>query len=350
MVINDTDASNTKLVAEIIKGLSKKLMTWKIMDILKFSRPAKLTYPLTVHQCCANEWVRTDLLEKAYQIKNDPILRMKYVFAFVLSGVHKGPDICRSKAPFNPILGETYQAKNSDGSVIYIEQTEHHPPTFNFSLIGPEKHFELNGFGTINAHLTSLNVIKGGRDGKNILKFKDGSLYTFTNLNTRINGVVMGERTYNYYGDLIIKDYKNKIECKFTLPDEEEQGMLSKMWYGKLSHQYDEGFVEIRQVNPQTKQKELKATGYASWIGQVIFDDKEFWSIFEEPKFWNEKDIPFLLPSDSTKREDLIAILKGDIIKAQAEKEKLEKMQREDQKKRDVKSGKKSVSNAEELE
>ena len=263
---------------------------------------------------------------------------MKYLFAFAVSGIHQGPMICRSRAPFNPIIGETFQAVNEkDGSKLYLEQTEHHPPTFNFSLIGPNKHFEFDGFGTIDAHLYTINMIKGERIGKNILKFDDGSLFTFSTFKTRINGIIMGERTYNYFGDLIIKDYKNKVESILTLSDEVQQGMLSKMIYGKENPQYDESIAIIKQVNPQTKEKEVKAKGYASWLGQVIFDDKIYWSIFdpEQSWKWSQTGINFILPSDSTKREDLISLLNGNIDEAQANKEKLEQIQREDQKKRE---------------
>ena len=309
----------------------------KILDILNFSRPARLTSPLSVHQCVGNECVRTDLLEKAYQLRNDPIESMKYLLAFAVSGIHQGPVMCRSRAPFNPILGETYQAVNEkDGSKLYLEQTEHHPPTFNFSLVGPNKHFEYNGFGTINAHLDTINVIKGERVGKTLLKFDDGSLYTFTTLKTRINGIVMGDRVYNYYGDLIIKDYKHKVECVMTLSDEVQQGMLSKMWYGKTNPEYDESIAIIKQVNPKTKEKEIKAKGYASWLGQVIFDDKIYWSIFDPEQKWTQTGIDFILPSDSTKRDDLISLVKGDLDEAQSNKEKLEQLQRDDQKKREA--------------
>lgn len=276
-------------------------------------------------------------MEKAYQIKDDPIERMKYLFSFAISGVHQGPMICRSRAPFNPILGETYQAVNEkDGSRLYLEQTEHHPPTFNFSVIGPNKHFEYNGFGTIDAHLTNINIIKGERIGKTILKFDDGSLFTFTTLKTRINGIIMGDRIYNYYGDLIIKDYKNKVECIMNLTDEVQQGMLSKLWYGKTNPQYDESIAVIKQVNPQTKNKDVKAKGYASWLGQVIFGDKTYWSIFDEEQKWTQTGIDFILPSDSTKREDLEALVKGNLDEAQEKKEKLEQLQRDDQKKREA--------------
>jgi hypothetical protein len=262
---------------------------------------------------------------------------MKYLFAFAVSGVHQGPMKCRSRAPFNPILGETFQAVNEkDGSRLYLEQTEHHPPTFNFSVVGPNKHFEYNGFGTIDAHLTNINIIKGERIGKTILKFDDGSLFTFTTLKTRINGIIMGDRIYNYYGDLIIKDYKNKVECIMNLTDEVQQGMLSKLWYGKTNPQYDESIAVIKQVNPQTKNKDVKAKGYASWLGQVIFDDKIYWSIFDEEQKWTQTGIDFILPSDSTKREDLEALVKGNLEEAQEKKEKLEQLQREDQKKREA--------------
>jgi hypothetical protein len=303
---------------------------------LNFSRPARLTTPLTVHQCCGNDWVRTDLLEKAYQSKNDPIERMKYLLASAVSGIHQGPLTCRSRAPFNPILGETYQAVNeNDGSKLFLEQTEHHPPTFNFSVVGPNNHFQYNGFGTIDAHLNTINMIKGERIGKTILKFDDGSLFTFSTFKTRINGIIMGDRIYNYYGDLVIKDYRNKVECIMTLSDEVQQGMLSKILYGKDNPQYDESIAVIKQVNPKTKEKEIKAKGYASWLGQVIFGDKTYWSIFDPEQKWTQKGIDFILPSDSSKREDLIALAKGDFDDAQDKKGKLEQLQRDDQKKRD---------------
>ena len=283
LVINEKDQKLSKVGIDIVKGLSKKLATLKILDILNFSRPARLTSPLSVHQCCGNEWVRTDLLEKAYQIKDDPIERMKYLFAFAVSGIH----------------------------------------------------FMLHGFGTIDAHLYSINMIKGERIGKNLLKFDDGSLFTFTTFKTRINGIIMGERVYNYYGDLIIKDYKNKVECIMTLNDEIQEGMLSKLWYGKTNPHYDESIATIRQVNPKTKEKEVKAKGYASWLGQVIFDNKTYWSIFDPEQTWTQNGIDYILPSDSTKREDLIALIKGDLDESQAKKEKLEQIQRDDLKLRE---------------
>ena len=179
-----------------------------------------------LHSITYREYAKTELLTKAYENSSDPIERMKYLCAFFISGLYKSPDFCRSKAPFNPILGETYQAVQPDGSEIYLEQTLHYPPTFNYLLYGPSKHYQMMGYGTINAHMDGLNTIRGWREGKNIIKFDDGSIITFTNFLTRINGIMMGDRIYNYYGTQTIKDFKNKIECTIVLEDQEKEGVI----------------------------------------------------------------------------------------------------------------------------
>ena len=131
-------------------------------------------------------------------------------------------------------------------------------------------------------------------------------MYTFSNLYTRINGVMLGDRIYNYYGDLVVKDYKNKIEAVASFQDELAEGVIQKIFAKKKTVQYDECKIEIRQLNPETKKKELKATGVGSWLGQVVFDDKVYWSYFDEKKTeWSQEGL-WLLPSDSFFREDLI--------------------------------------------
>ena len=143
---------------------------------------------------------------------------MKLVTAFLISGYYYNPVFCKSKAPLNPVLGETFQAVKSDGTAIFLEQTSHHPPTSNFYLVGPNKSYEIFGFGAVNANLTGMNSLKGGRDGKNIIRFKDGSMLTFTTPDTRINGLIMGDRILNVTGNLVVKDFKNKIESIVTFP------------------------------------------------------------------------------------------------------------------------------------
>ena len=44
------------------------------------------------------------------------------------------------RKPFNPILGETWEAGLPDGTQIFIEQISHHPPISAFQMNGPGAH------------------------------------------------------------------------------------------------------------------------------------------------------------------------------------------------------------------
>lgn len=59
--------------------------------------------------------------------------RFLYVIAFAVGGLHVTID---SRKPFNPILGETYQAEYPSGTEVYMEQTSHHPPISHWEMIG----------------------------------------------------------------------------------------------------------------------------------------------------------------------------------------------------------------------
>jgi hypothetical protein len=70
------------------------------------------------------------LLEKGGQEK-DPEEKIKYSTAFAVTRFHlSGAQL----KPFNPILGETFQCKILD-SLLYAEQTSHHPPILNFYVL-----------------------------------------------------------------------------------------------------------------------------------------------------------------------------------------------------------------------
>lgn len=127
-----------------------------------------------------------------------------------------------------------------------------------------------------------MNSIKGWREGKNILKFKDGSMITFTVPETRINGLLMGERSVNYNGNIIIKDFKNKIESVTTFAYKETgnieslKNSISSLFGSKAEETpYDHMIIQISKLNTQTKVKDLVSEGHGSWLGQIYFDGKK---------------------------------------------------------------------------
>ena len=47
------------------------------------------------------------------------------------------------KKPFNPLLGETWQARQAHGGcTIFMEQISHHPPISAFEMLGPSAPFD----------------------------------------------------------------------------------------------------------------------------------------------------------------------------------------------------------------
>jgi len=56
---------------------------------------------------------------------------MKNVITFVVSGAYGVMDM---RKPFNPIIGETFEALWPDGTKIYCEHISHHPPITSFLI------------------------------------------------------------------------------------------------------------------------------------------------------------------------------------------------------------------------
>lgn len=101
--------------------------------------------------------------------------------------------------PFNPILGETFQAKIGENTFIYVEQTSHHPPIYNFLLENTKKKYRMTGFEEISAS-TGTNSITARSYGKFIIEFSDinneKSKFRLTTPIVKIGGTLYGDRTF----------------------------------------------------------------------------------------------------------------------------------------------------------
>ena len=107
-----------------------------------------------------------------------------------------------SGKPFNPIMGETFQAKIGDAE-IYMEQTSHHPPIFNYYIKHPE--FTSFGFNTMEA-ISHANSVTFEHTGKYYLKYNDGTLHKFRIPKFNILGLMLGKRYVNFEGSFVVDD------------------------------------------------------------------------------------------------------------------------------------------------
>jgi hypothetical protein len=109
--------------------------------------------------------------------------------------------------PFNPTLGETFQAKIGD-NLVYYEQTSHHPPIFNFYVKNPN--FISYGYSAMeaNAGTNSAYAINGG---KFFMKTNDGMLYSIKIPDFKLSGLTLGLRYCNYVTPMVVEDLVNLL-------------------------------------------------------------------------------------------------------------------------------------------
>ncbi len=125
--------------------------------------------------------------------------RMKILSAYMIATLSL--QLAGTK-PFNPILGETFQAKVGDLEM-YLEQTCHHPPIFNFYF--KNSLFISYGFSALEVH-SSANSMVADNNGKMYIQFKDGTLYKLKPPKMQISGLMLGKRYVNYIENLAIED------------------------------------------------------------------------------------------------------------------------------------------------
>ena len=86
--------------------------------------------------------------------------------------------------PFNPVLGETFEAFLADGSHIAAEQISHHPPITALNQDGPNGLYFVSGWNQVK-FVPSINSANMEMKGGKTIKFADGSSISFNNVSDR---------------------------------------------------------------------------------------------------------------------------------------------------------------------
>jgi len=342
----DVAVNKRDVMLNVLKSVGSKLKEGKIMDLLKISRPALLSAPKTYLECIAGDLFHTKFLNKAAATE-DPLLRLKYVVAFTMSGLCKNIPELGNNGPLNPILGETYYAEKRDGTKLFCEQISHHPPVSAFLLNHPSDAYKVHGTGEVTAKMAGFNTINGQRLGDTFIEFKDGGKIVIGNPEMRIDGIVMGERIVNYMKSFTITDEKNKIGADIIF-NYEEVGTMSKLassfkgFFGSGSAPkadkplFDSFNVSFYNFNkPKDSNEIYKAqicSGSGSWLSHLQIEGEVYWKVTDPlDDAWVETDF-MKLDSDSRNRMDARYIKEKNWDQAQKEKEGLENLQRHDAK------------------
>eukprot|EP00741_Cyanophora_paradoxa_P013866 tig00020710_g13384.t1 len=351
-----------KIGWDFLKSLPSNLLHGG--QISSVSLPVRFFEPRSFLDRMAEFWLYTPLLTKAAQSTKDPIERLKYVVAFSVAGFHK--EIGTNRKPFNPILGETFQATMSDGTTLFCEQTSHHPPVSHFQLLGPGGSWELHGHLNMNASMRG-NTIKVEHQGYHEVVFPDtGQKVIYTMPDLYLRGLLFGQRVAELFGETQYTDPDNRLGCLLQF-NPSTGGFLKSIssWFSSAPAQpTDTVRAEIFRFETEDGEdrsesadasrrseaagdgegetgatpslvwdkntpKETIVVGEGSWLTLLAFDGTKYWEMkAESQRPAKVVPVPHPLPSDCRFREDLVALSTGDWDLAQRKKHELEEKQR----------------------
>jgi len=340
-----------KGVWDMVKKLGGALLEGK--DLVSVSLPVYIFEGRSFLQRLPDLWAFHRILTEAAD-QTDPVERFVRILGFGISGLHQ---MCVQKKPFNPILGETFEASfphetdTQKDIKLFVEQTSHHPPITAYDAEG--QNFRLHGYCGYLASIRG-NALKGGQIGPTYIEFaSDGATIQYSQPFLWLKGICWGDRVLEYYDKMSFNDTKNKLECDIIFNPDQKSFLGSFFSSQKTPVDFIRGEVK--------KAGEVIGVVEGSWLGCLHYypgqtidsmssskdksalDRKELFNIGnEKPSYAKPADDP--LPSDARYREDAVALRCGDLDLAQTKKEELENKQRKERSLRKSGSSKTSLS------
>ncbi|XP_006355481.1 oxysterol-binding protein-related protein 2A isoform X1 [Solanum tuberosum] len=306
-------------------------------DLTRVCLPVYFNEPISSLQKCFEDLEYSYLLDRAYEHgkSGNSLLRILNVAAFAVSGYASTEG--RNCKPFNPLLGETYEADFPEKGIrFFSEKVSHHP-----TLIAC--HCEGRGWKFwADSNLKSKfwgRSIQVDPVGTLTLEFDDGEIFQWSKVTTSIYNLILGKIYCDHHGTMHIRGNR-QYSCKLKY---KEPSIIERN-----PHQVH-GFVEDVSGKKVT-------TLFGKWNESMYYINGEWAS---KPKdssvlslLWTRNNPPpnltrynlssfaitlneltpglkeMLPPTDSRLRPDQRHLENGEYDKANAEKLRLETRQR----------------------
>ncbi|CAN1312857.1 Oxysterol-binding protein-related protein 1D [Linum perenne] len=329
------------------KEKEKPVGLWSIIkdnigkDLSGVCLPVYFNEPLSSLQKCFEDLEYSYLVDRALEWgkQGNELMRILHIAAFAVSGYASTEG--RQCKPFNPLLGETYEADYPDkGLRFFSEKVSHHPMIVACHCEGKGWTFwgDSNLKGKFWGRSIQLDPV-----GILTLQFEDGETYQWSKVTTSIYNIILGKLYCDHYGTMRIKGTGN-YSCRLKF---KEQSIIDRN-----PHQVH-GFIQ----DDRTGQKVAMLVG--KWdeamyyvLGDPTTKPKGYDPMTEAILLW-ERDkavtktrynfTPFAItlnevtpglleklpPTDSRRRPDQRFLENGEYELANAEKLRLEQLQRQ---------------------
>ncbi|TYK26458.1 oxysterol-binding protein-related protein 1C [Cucumis melo var. makuwa] len=184
-------------------------------DLTKICLPVFFNEPLSSLQKCFEDLEYSYLIDRAYEWgrRGDNLMRILNVAAFAVSGYASTEG--RSCKPFNPLLGETYEADFPDkGLKFFSEKVSHHPMVVACHCEG--KGWRFWGDSNLKSKFWGRSI-QLDPVGLLTLEFDDGEVYQWSKVTTSIYNLILGKLYCDHYGTMRIqgnREYSCKLKFK----------------------------------------------------------------------------------------------------------------------------------------
>ncbi|XP_020263738.1 oxysterol-binding protein-related protein 2A-like isoform X2 [Asparagus officinalis] len=221
----------------------KGVSLWSIIkdnvgkDLTRICLPVYFNEPLSSLQKCFEDLEYSYLLDRAYEYgkMGNSVMRMLNIAAFAVSGYASTEG--RPCKPFNPLLGETYEADFPEkGLRFFSEKVSHHPMLIACHCEGRGWRFwgdsnVRSKFWGRSIQLDPLGVLT--------LEFDDGEIFQWSKVTTSIYNLILGKIYCDHHGTMSIQGNR-QYSCKLKF---KEQSLLDR------NPRQVQGFVEDTMGN-----------------------------------------------------------------------------------------------------
>ncbi|KAL5192830.1 Oxysterol-binding protein-related protein 1C [Glycine soja] len=310
-------------------------------DLTKVCLPVYFNEPLSSLQKCFEEMEYSYLLDQAYEWgkRGNSLMRILYVAAFAVSGYASTEGrVCK---PFNPLLGETYEAHYPDkGLHFFSEKVSHHPMIVACHCEGTGWKFwgDSNLKSKFWGRSIQLDPV-----GTLTLEFDDGEVFQWSKVTTSIYNLILGKLYCDHYGTMRIQG-NQEHSCKLKF---KEQSIIDRNPHQVHGIIQDSNGKTVSTLFGKWDESMHYVNGDYTGKGKghdTLSDARLLWKRSRAPKFptrYNFTRFAITLneltpglkeklpPTDSRLRPDQRYLENGEYDMANVEKSRLEQRQRQ---------------------
>ncbi|XP_050276411.1 oxysterol-binding protein-related protein 1D [Quercus robur] len=329
------------------KEKEKPVGLWSIIkdnigkDLSGVCLPVYFNEPLSSLQKCFEDLEYSYLVDQALEWgkQGNDLMRILNIAAFAVSGYSSTQG--RQCKPFNPLLGETYEADYPDKGVrFFSEKVSHHPMIVACHCEGRGWKFwaDSNLKGKFWGRSIQLDPV-----GVLTLQFEDGETFQWSKVTTSIYNIILGKIYCDHYGTMRIKgsgNYSCKLKFKeqsiidrnphqvhgFVQDDStgEKVAMLVGKWDEAMYYVLGDPTTKPKGYDPMTEAVLLWERD--KYVTKTRYNLSPFAITLNELTPGLSEKLP---PTDSRLRPDQRHLENGEYELGNAEKLRLEQLQRQ---------------------